>query len=141
MVQFNTRPANTAETLGALPLSQLEVFRQLGVKVITPAVEPVTPEPEITPEPVVEPEAVVEPTPAEPESNEPVEEATMEVAPETEKVATPISVLQLRKSYVTALATGNIETGNIELTGIGATAANAITEKLEAWQKEQNPTK
>ena len=164
MVQNKLHPASV--TQGALPLRKLEVFRRLGVT-IKPSSKP---EPAEKPTVVIEPEVLIEDTPA-PEPNnqeisveEPVvDEATPEVASESvvedttavkeEEVLTPISELHLRKSYVTALSTGNIETIEAladyinsgkdlaELSGIGATAANSIKEKFEAWQNEQSQTK
>lgn len=151
MVQYNTSPASA--TPGALPLSRLEVFRKLGVTVITPSVpEPV----KVEPEPVIEEpvEQVEEPT-----------EATLEVASETTPVeensvveeeengSTPISELQLKKTYTNVLIANGIETLEdlakyiasgkdlSEISGIGAVTANSIIEKFESWQNEQNQTK
>ena len=153
MVKYNTSPASG--TPEAKPLSKLEVFRKLGIKVIngsvpTPAVAPV--------KIIVEPETPVK------EAEPVVPEATVEVASETtpveensvveeEKITTSISELHLRKSYASVLTTNGIETIEdlaeyiasgkdlAELSGIGATAASSIIEKLEAWQNEQNQTK
>lgn len=157
MVQFNTSPASA--TPGARPLSGLEVFRKLGVTVIqNPIPKPVNSETAESKQDVKAKPEVLEVDTVE------SAEATVEVASETtpvkenpvveeEKITTSISELHLRKSYANVLTANGIETIEdlaeyitsgkdlAEMSGIGATAANSIIEKFEAWQNEQNQTK